>query len=114
MKPIHLFLIFALVISCGGVGTKPSHDFAVDETRKFEFTHDKLDYSGNIRWDGEHFDIAAIGTGYKDGIFVVINIYGIDNDTMIQISGPGSSSYVEQHIDFSRTEMMHKMVNNPV
>ena len=115
MRLLTLLLMLLLIVTlCGCIGTKPSHDFEINETRSFAFTYDGIDYGGNLRWDGEHFHIAANGHGYKDGLFVVVHIHGVDDDALFQISSAGMPPYVEQHVDFSRTVLLDKMIRNRV
>jgi hypothetical protein len=116
MKPLPLLLIIALVASCGCVGTKPTHDFEINETRYFDFMHDDLHYGGNLEWDGEHFYIDADGYGTKEGYLVMVVIRGWDDDAVFQISIPesGMPSRVDRHADFSRTVLLNKMIRNRV
>ena len=116
MRPLLLLLIIVLVASCGCVGTKPTHDFKINETRYFDFVYDDLHYGGNLKWNGEHFYIKANGYGERDGFFVTVHIHGMDNDSVFQISSPGSGlpSHVERHADFSRTVLLDKMIRNRV
>jgi len=109
-----LLMLLLIVTSYGCINTNPTHDFEINETRGFGFTYDNIEYSGNLRWDGEHFHIAANGHGWKDGLFVVVHIHGVDDDALFQISSAGMPPYVEQHVDFSRTVLLDKMIRNPV
>lgn len=116
MNPLPLLLIIVLVASCGCVGTKPTHDFEINETRYFDFVDNDLHFGGNLKWDGEHFYINAMGYGEKDGFFVVVNIRGIDDDAIFQTDIPqsGMRSNVNRHTDFSRTVLLDKMIKNRV
>ena len=115
MKPLLLLLIIVLVASCGCVGTKPTHDFKINETREFKFVwDDDMPCTGNLMWDGEHFHINANYQGYRDGLFVSVAIRGIDDDARIVISSPGLPSSDQRHVDLSRTVILNEMIKNPV
>ena len=78
--------------------------------------YDDLHYGGDLKWDGEHFCIEANGYGEKDGFLVAVHIQGMDNDSILQISSPGTGlpSHIERHVDFSRTVLLDKMIKNRV
>jgi hypothetical protein len=111
-----ILIAAALITTCGCVGSKPVHDFEINEMRHFDFVYDDIHYGGNLMWDGEHFHIAAVGYGEKEGFFVTTHINGIDNDAVFQISSPesGLPSHVDRHVDFSRTVLLNEMIKNRV
>ena len=113
MRLLPVLLIVIMVASCGCISEKPHHDFKVNETRYFDFVYDDLHYGGNLKWDGEHFYIRAQFHGYKKGMFINACIIGRDDDAKMSMFGVGDT-YEKEHVDFSRTVLLDKMIRNPV
>ena len=108
-----MLIAAALITTCGCVGSKPVHDFEINETREFEFLwEDDFDYTGTLTWDGEHFHIKARFQGYTEGMFVHGFIYGVDDDATMTMLGQYGQTYKDEHMDFSRTVLLNEMIKN--
>ena len=110
-----ILIAAALITTCGCVGSKPVHDFEINETREFEFLHEgDLTFTGNLTWDGEHFYIRARFQGYPDGVFTYGFITGQDNDVLISTYSRPTGAYNDEHVDLSRSVLLNEMIKNRV